>query len=94
MRPIPVILAIALAGLLSGCVTIEEQLKKRAAFDLDCPQNEIEITEIEYYATYGVTGCQTRATYLHSPNGTWVLNSVKQDDETPQPAPRSTGAAQ
>ncbi len=77
----------ALLGLfaltLTACAASDEQLRARAAFDLQCKQGAIRIVEIDD-RTRGVTGCGQRATYVESCNGsvgslagdcTWVLNA-------------------
>lgn len=60
-----------------------QQLRKRAAFDLNCSAAKLEIIEIDN-RTRGVTGCTQRVTYIENcracANGypscdcTWVLN--------------------
>ena len=64
-----------------GCGASEEQLRSRAAFDLKCPQGQLEITEIDD-RTRGVRGCDGQATYVESCTApdrssgcTWVMNS-------------------
>lgn len=66
---------------LMGCGATEEQLRSRAAFDLNCPEDRINVVEIDN-RTRGVRGCNQQATYVEScqgPDGnlncTWVLNS-------------------
>jgi hypothetical protein len=74
-----------LALLLSGCMgATSQQLRRRAAFDLDCPAGQIEIVEIDK-RTRGVRGCGQRGTYVSQckpcANGyvgcecTWILNT-------------------
>jgi len=74
---------ITLAALLACGGATEDQLKVRSAFDLNCPQEQITLTQIDV-RTRGVSGCGQRATYVEScdaPRGsagatcTWVLNS-------------------
>ncbi|WP_236606580.1 hypothetical protein [Sandaracinus amylolyticus] len=59
-------------------------LRQRAAFDIDCPEAQIEATDLPGEAA-GVSGCGRRATYVeHCDRGgwgsrlncTWVLNSA------------------
>jgi len=62
----------------------QDQLSRRAAFDLDCPAESLEFVEIDA-RTMGVRGCEQRATYVESckpcANGyvgcecTWILNT-------------------
>ncbi|PJZ71084.1 hypothetical protein CH373_00745 [Leptospira perolatii] len=47
----------------------------KAAFDLNCPQEQLQVTELG--GGVGVTGCGKKASYFFSPTaGAWVLNST------------------
>jgi hypothetical protein len=62
---------------LAGCGASEEQLRARAAFDLNCAESKLRVVEIDDQ-TSGVRGCGKRATYIQRCHGgecTWVLNS-------------------
>lgn len=71
---------------LASCATnaTVAQLKTRAAFDLACPAESLELHELDA-RTRGVTGCGKRATYVEHckpcANGyvgcecTWVMNT-------------------
>ncbi len=72
-------------GSLTGCLVHEgatvEQLKSRAAFDMDCPKSEIKYVDIDD-DTRGVSGCGQHMTYIQScrreygsEECTWVLNN-------------------
>lgn len=60
------------------------QLVKRASFDLDCAEKELEVVELDP-RTRGVRGCGRRATYVEQckacANGyqgcecTWLMNT-------------------
>ncbi|SRR5579883_1657866 len=80
----------------TGDATVK-QLRKRAAFDMDCPEDELHTVKIDD-RTRGVAGCNQRLTYVMScdrvggwgakDNCTWVLNTdakrrpkPKQDDD-------------
>jgi hypothetical protein len=74
---------IVLAALLACTGASDDQLRARSAFDLQCPDSQLKITEIDD-KTRGVTGCGQRVTYVESCDGpadsmarecTWVLNS-------------------
>ena len=64
----------------------EGQLRNRAAFDLDCRSDQLEVVEIDG-KTRGVTGCGRRNTYVEDcereeafgarAGCTWVLNVTK-----------------
>lgn len=68
--------------LLSGCGASLDKLVKRAEFDLDCPQNALEVIDLGEL-TKGVKGCGKRATYVESCNHPsrasqsckWILNT-------------------
>jgi hypothetical protein len=82
--------AVAVVGLILGaCAASREQLRTRAAFDLDCPESNVEIVPLDR-SSYGVRGCGQKATYVEVCNGqpgyagtrcTWSL------DATSSPAP-------
>src|SRR5690554_2247177 len=74
-------------SLLLSCASMgasDAQLRKRAAFDLDCPETTLELVEIDE-RTRGVRGCEQRVTYVElckpCANGyegcecTWMLNT-------------------
>ena len=57
--------AILLTAIMSiGCAsTMKSVTLKRAAFDLECPHNELQIQQLTT-RTWGVEGCGQRATYI------------------------------
>jgi hypothetical protein len=73
---------IAASLIVSGCGATVDQLKARAAFDLDC--NSVTVVEIDD-RTRGVEGCGQRATYVENcawvdgyggkHDCTWILNT-------------------
>ncbi len=77
------LLACAALGLLA-CGATEEQLRARAAYDMDCSKDSLHIVEIDD-RTRGVTGCGQKATYVESCGSTdgyggkhdctWVQNT-------------------
>jgi len=76
-------LVIALLLTSVGCAATQEQLIRRASFDLQCPAANLKIYQIDKRSR-GVTGCGQKAVYVEScagPNNnldcTWVLNSPK-----------------
>jgi hypothetical protein len=77
-----VVLALALAGL-GGCVNGSEgQLRTRAAFDMKCPEDQLQVTDLggggfAGGGMKGVDGCGQRATYVYQPHGnSWALNAT------------------
>ena len=65
------------ATLTSGCFSAVQMqsntLRARASFDLQCPSEQLQVTELDN-SVAGVAGCGQRATYVYN-NGSWVLNS-------------------
>ena len=62
-----------------GCISKAGVVRTRAAFDLSCPEDKVQVTplssEVMDRATYGVTGCGKKATYLYTPETGAYLNS-------------------
>lgn len=58
-------------ALASGCVTVPTDARavpavhKQAAFDFDCPQDQLQIMELGHHK-YGAKGCGKKATYTVS----------------------------
>ena len=73
-----------LAILFSSCGSLvngswKQDLTKRASFELNCEAESLKFTVLKKnpqgtILSYGVTGCNKRAVYLHVDNQ-WVLNS-------------------
>jgi hypothetical protein len=97
----------AVLGLLCvGCATAtNEQLVRRAAFDMRCPESQIQTIEIDSQ-TRGVRGCGQQAAYVERCDGprqsayacTWVLdarNDGAGSGQAPAPAasPPSTSTS-
>jgi hypothetical protein len=76
-----------------GCSTVPARvnlLKERAAFDLQCPKEQIETTDLGGGKTYGVRGCGKQVTYVagYSCKNSaalkyckWVMNTDSQPTE-------------
>lgn len=79
-RVLFVFLALALAPACTGAS--QQQLVKRASFDLGCPEAQLDVVEIDQ-RTRGVKGCGKRATYVETcdnlgqgaHNCTWIMNT-------------------
>ena len=74
--------------LLPGCMASGIQLtKERAAFDLGCPQEKIDVAMLSGAAergtgsVFGAKGCGKRATYIRQEQTGVTLNSPIQDDK-------------
>ncbi len=70
----------ALAFVATGCV--HDQVRRRAAFDLNCPETTVEVVTITANS-YGATGCGKRASYVTAVGVGVVLNSPVQQDDAP-----------
>ncbi len=88
MISLRVLTAFFVSMLLMGCAsTMKSVTLKRAAFDLDCPENQLEIQELTT-RTWGVRGCGKRATYITegecSTEGSCrpIMNSGKSQDDS------------
>lgn len=69
-------------------------VRARAAFDLNCPEEKIEVVTISSYdATFGARGCGKRGTYKWGTDiGGAVLNSPISTDGAPSVAPSASAA--
>lgn len=71
-------LATAVQGIVAtACGIATANLRRRASFDLDCPEDDLEIVSLGAQ-TKGVRGCGRQGTYvlMGTPGGrAWVLNS-------------------
>jgi hypothetical protein len=84
---------------LAGCGASLEQLHSRAAFDLNCPLDQIQVVVIDN-RTRGVRGCGRQVTYVESCTDparaantcTWVMNTDS-GSSTPPAAPSPPPAA-
>jgi hypothetical protein len=64
------LLAVAICSLALGCTTTKtvtrDEIKPRASFDLDCPEDEVDVTLTEgggREGTYGAQGCGKKVEY-------------------------------
>src|SRR5215213_3510575 len=63
---------------------------KRAAFELQCPESELEVTDLGGW-TIGVSGCGKRAIYKGVAGAGWVNNSGVEDPKgSPQNHPQTS----
>ncbi len=78
--------------LLISCGATDDQLRARAAFDMQCPKNALQLVEIDSQ-TRGVRGCGQRMTYVEScgfhqglqkGDCTWVANTSSKASDRPQ----------
>jgi hypothetical protein len=67
---------------LVGCGASDQQLRARAAFDLQCPQEQVGVVEVDN-RTKGAQGCGRQALYIEDCQPrpfqgmqcTWIMNS-------------------
>ncbi len=66
-----------LLALISGCAAGFQQdaVRDRAVFDMDCPKEELTMQKVGG-STWGVRGCDHKATYVCTGPDTCVLNSM------------------
>jgi hypothetical protein len=81
--------------LLCACVPTEDQLRTRAAFDMQCPGDQLQVVALDAQIR-GVSGCGQRRTYVTVCNGqpgylgttcNWVADSAGQGGPPPQGSP-------
>ena len=70
---------------LFACGATDQQLRDRAAFDMNCAPSKLKIEDIDF-ETRGVKGCGKRAVYVehckqNNYDCTWVLNSSSGEDD-------------
>lgn len=85
-------LALATIVVGSGCTFKggAPALQPRAAFDLQCPEGQIQLTELSgcggikmanTRCTMGASGCGRQATYIDV-NGNWIMNNSASNQGT------------
>lgn len=84
-----VLLALLMASSLFACTSMKSSLAERATFDLGCPVEEANITEIDS-GQFGVVACGCKATYVSYPG--WRMNSVSGEACNAPNAPRANPA--
>lgn len=81
--------------LAAGCGSSLEALRPRAAFDMNCPEAQLEIVPFPGDSA-GVRGCGRRASFRRvcavgafgaPTNCAWLLQSAITDESPPPPAP-------
>src|SRR5262245_60485135 len=74
----------------------QSDLRKRASFDLRCPDNYLQLYVLSQRSdglvtSYGVDGCGQRASYVLTATGAWAMNSRGAPQQPPpgyqQPPP-------
>ena len=86
---VPAFIAVAA---LSGC-SWTSQVRTRAAFDLQCPEAQVEVQTLSsFHAQYGARGCGRQATYVVR-DGQAMMNSPVSPTTAPVPAPPPSAPA-
>ena len=71
-----------------------DRLAERAAFDLNCPEEDLQIRSLGDEDTQGAAGCGRRATYLYdSEHNRWILNGVVEDRNSKATTPADNAGA-
>jgi hypothetical protein len=76
----------------AACVTLHEQLRTRAAFDLNCPTSDVAVIPLSGSnapSPAGVTGCGKKATYVWAQETGWKLDTPIMQLESNQVVPGS-----
>lgn len=88
--------AILLVTVTFGCAGTQrdealQDVRRRASFDFNCPEGDIQLTVLdsyrdmgERYNQIGAQGCDHRGAYVLGSGG-WVLNSDAEQAELPAP---------
>ena len=88
MNRLSTIVVIALAGCASNLDTFKKDNLPRAAFEMNCPADQVTATEFDYN-TIGLTGCNKKAVYVYLKGTGWVNNTGQ---SAPDPAAAATPA--
>ncbi len=81
-----------LATLSFACASLKAQVQQRAAFDLQCDVEKIDVKFLDAnHDTAGASGCGRQATYVNA-HGTWVKNSETTGGAAPQGQTATTSA--
>jgi len=83
---------LALSLVFLACGPSIGSVAPQAAFDLDCPEEEVEVVPISE-GVVGVNGCGQRATYVRTGNGigaNWILSSKAKGPARVKPVPEDT----
>lgn len=86
---------LAMLPFLAGCGATIEQLKSRASYDMNCPEEELVVINIDH-RTKGIRGCGKKSTYLENcehmarirSSCAWKLDTVKEKDVRKEPKVR------
>ena len=75
------------------CAPPLADLRTRAAFDLTCASESLQVQPLGGDRTYGVEGCGKRATYVWVPqNNSWILDN-RAEAASPAAAPPPVAAS-
>ena len=81
---------IAGCGIVASREAAEADLRQRAAFDLDCPEQDLKLASLgdnisnsDIPATQGVTGCQRKAVYVYSVQARTYVKNAETATRTP-----------
>jgi hypothetical protein len=87
MKILHTTLIISFAACAGAGARTTSQVRTQAAFDLQCPENEVTVVEIDYRATYGAQGCGRQTTYQYIKGEERVVRNGEVSDLQPSSAP-------
>jgi len=73
-----------LTPFLYACASGSGTVKERAVFDLECPEDKIEVTFLSG-TSYGATGCGKKATYTCAAQSNLFVNKCVKDSQENKP---------
>ncbi len=93
---------VVLVGLLAGCATsqgMQDNVRKRASFDLNCASDKITVVEIEpptfqsrgSQGSWGARGCGQQATYVQVGGGNTIVQNSAGSQPTQTEPPKQDG---
>ena len=82
MRKLQLVSFIVITAIAAGCAGTTTQFRSqgldRAAFELQCPSDQLQVVELSD-AQVGVSGCGKRAVYVNLGGG-WINNTGNQEE--------------
>ena len=86
MKKIWLSLLFGILSFIIACAWGTQTIKRRASFDLDCPENQITVKTISAGQSYAAFGCGRKAIYVIDKYGEPLLNSKVTKTSPTKPA--------